>query len=69
MKADPPKGWGSEMGGVMPETEDLYDCATYCFELGRSDNFLDEDVALEAFELLTANAYDRILAHEPGVGL
>lgn len=53
----------------MPETENLQDCAKYCFEVGRLENMLEEDIALEVFELLTANTYDSILAHALGVSL
>ena len=56
-------------GGVMPEIENLKDSAERCFELASSSNFLEEDVALEVFELLTANNYDRISAHALGVSL
>jgi hypothetical protein len=57
------------MGGVMPEIENLKNSAERCFELASSSNFLEEDVALEAFELLTANEYDCVLAHGLGVSL
>jgi len=53
----------------MPEIENLKDSAERCFELASSSNFLEEDVALEVFELLTANNYDGILAHALGVSL
>ena len=53
----------------MPEIENFQDSAQYCFELASSSNFLEEDVALEAFELLTANKYDGMLAHGLGVSL
>jgi hypothetical protein len=56
-------------GGVMPEIENFKDSAERCFELASSSNFLEEDVALEVFELLTANNYDGILAHALGVSL
>ena len=56
-------------GGVMPEIENLKNSAERCFELASSSNFLEEDVALEVFELLTANDYDGILAHALGVSL
>ena len=39
----------------MPEIENFQESAEHCFELAKSSNFLGEDVALEAFELLTAN--------------
>ena len=53
----------------MPETENLKSRAEHCFELASSSNFLEEDIALEAFELLTANEYDCVLAHGLGVSL
>jgi len=53
----------------MPEMENLQDLAERCFELASSSNFLEKDVALEAFELLTANEYDCVLAHGLGVSL
>ena len=53
----------------MPEIENLKNSAERCFELASSSNFLKEDVALEAFELLTANDYDRMLAYALGVSL
>ena len=56
-------------GGVMPEIENFQESAKHCFELARSSNFLGEDVALEAFELLTANQCDCVSAHGLGVSL
>lgn len=53
----------------MPEIENLKNSAERCFELASPSNFLEEDVALEAFELLTANPYDCVLAHGLGVSL
>ena len=59
----------------MPEVENLYESAHRCFEVAKSSgfmessNFLEEDIALEAFDLLVANQYDRILAHALGVRL
>ena len=53
----------------MPEIENLKNSAEGCFELASSSNLLEEDVALEAFELLTANQYDGVLAHGLGVSL
>jgi len=53
----------------MPEIENLNESAQHCFELASSSNLLEEDVALEAFELLTANEYDCVLAHGIGVRL
>ena len=57
------------VGGVMPEIENFQDSAGHCFEVASSSNLLEEDVALEAFELLTANQYDCVLAHGLGVSL
>jgi hypothetical protein len=56
------------VGGVMPEIENLQD-SWHCFELASPSNSPEEDVALEAFELLTANEYDCVLAHGLGVSL
>ena len=53
----------------MPEIENFQDSVQHCFELAKSRDFLDEDIALEAFELLTTNKYDGILAHALGVSL
>ena len=53
----------------MPEIENLKNPAGRCFELASSSKLLEEDVALEAFELLTANEYDGVLAHGLGVSL
>ena len=53
----------------MYEIENLKNSGGRCFELASSSNFLEEDVALEAFELLTANEYDCVLAHGLGVSL
>jgi CMP-N-acetylneuraminic acid synthetase len=55
--------------GVMHEIENLQDSAEHCFELASAQNFLEEDVASQAFELLTANEYDGVLAHGLGVSL
>jgi hypothetical protein len=52
----------------MPEIENLQD-SWHCFELASPSNSPEEDVALEAFELLTANEYDCVLAHGLGVSL
>ena len=60
---------GFRGGGVMPEIESVKNSAERCFELASSSNFLEEDVALEAFELLIANEYDCVLAHGLGVSL
>lgn len=53
----------------MPEIENFQGSARHCFELAKSSHFLEEEVGLEAFELLTANNYDRIQAHALGVSL
>jgi len=53
----------------MPEIENFQESAEHCFELAKRSDFLQEDMALVAFELLTANNYDRILAHALGVSL
>ncbi len=53
----------------MPEVENFQDSVQHCFEVSKWSDFLEEDVALEAFELLTANNYDGILAHGLGVSL
>ncbi len=53
----------------MPEIENLTNSAERCFELASSSNLLEEDIALEAFKMLTANEYDGVLAHGLGVSL
>jgi len=53
----------------MPEIENFQETVQHCFEVARSSDFLEEDVALGAFELLTANNYDSISAHALGVRL
>ena len=53
----------------MHEIENLQDSAEHCFELASAQSFLEEDVAVEAFELLTTNNHDGILAHALGVSL
>jgi hypothetical protein len=57
------------VGGIMPEIENFQDSVQHCFELAKASDVLKEDIALEAFELLTANQYDGILAHALGVRL
>ena len=57
------------VGGVMYKIENFQESAEHCFEVASSQNLLEEDVALEAFELLTANQYDYVLAHGLGVSL
>lgn len=53
----------------MPEIENFQDSAEHCFEVASSSNLLEEEIALEAFELLTANRYDSVLAHGLSVSL
>ncbi len=59
----------------MPEVESFHESAQHCFEIAKasgfleSSDFLEPDIALEAFELLTANAFDHISAHALGVSL
>ena len=53
----------------MPEVENLQDSAQHCFQLAKEVDLLEEDIALEAFDLLTANDYDRMSAHALGVNL
>jgi CMP-N-acetylneuraminic acid synthetase len=53
----------------MPEIENFQDSAERCFKLASASNLLEGDVAVEAFELLTANQYDCVSAHGLGVSL
>jgi len=54
----------------MPEIENLQDSAQRCFDVGTcSTDLPEDDAALEAFELLTANNYDSFAAHALGVSL
>ena len=53
----------------MPEVENFQEAAHHCFELAKTLSLLEEDVALEAFELLVANQHDAISAHALGVSL
>jgi hypothetical protein len=53
----------------MTEIENFTDSAQHCFEVAKTIDLLEEDIALEAFELLIANNYDRVSAHAPGVSL
>lgn len=53
----------------MPEIKNFHDFAEDCLELADPSGFLEEDLALEAFESLIANQYDRISAHALGVSL
>jgi len=57
------------VGGVMPEIENFQDSVQHCFEVAMRSYLLEEDVALEAFQMLTANEYDGVLAHGFGVSL
>jgi len=61
--------WKYWMGGTMPEIESFQESVRHCFEVAKLTDFLEEDIALEAFELLTANPYDAIFAHALGVSL
>lgn len=56
-------------GTTMPEIENFQEYARHCFDVARSSDFLEEDIALEAFELLIANTYDQFAAHALGVSL
>jgi hypothetical protein len=56
-------------GGAMPEIENFQDSAQHCFEIANRTDLLEEDIALEAFDLLTANCYDLMSAHALGVSL
>lgn len=53
----------------MPEVENVQEPVQHCFEIAKASVFLEEDIALEAFDLLTANNYDRFAAHALGVRL
>ena len=53
----------------MPDIENFQEAARHCFELAKTLGFAEEDVALEAFELLVGNEYDRMSAHALGVRL
>jgi hypothetical protein len=53
----------------MSEIEHFQEAAHYCFEVAKAMGLLEEDTALEAFDLLTANDYDRMSAHALGVSL
>jgi hypothetical protein len=57
------------MGGTVPEVENFQESAQHCFELAKSKDLLQKDIALEAFELLTANNYDHLLTYALGVSL
>ena len=53
----------------MPEIESFQNSAEHYFERASSNDVREEDIALEAFELFTANDYDRMSAHALGVSL
>jgi len=53
----------------MPGIENYQDSAQHCSEVAKASDFAEEDVALQAFELLTTNHYDCIEAHALGVRL
>ncbi len=53
----------------MHEVENFQDSAQHCFELAKSRDVPEDNIALEAFDLLTANECDRVLAHGLGVSL
>ena len=53
----------------MPEVEDFQDSAQHCFEVAKRIDLQEEDIALEAFELLITNNYDRMSAHALCVSL
>jgi hypothetical protein len=57
------------LGDTMPEVENIQESAQHCFEVVQSRDVLEDDIALQAFELLTANNYDGIAAHALGVSL
>jgi hypothetical protein len=61
--------WACQAGGDMPETENFQESAQHCFELAKSGEFMEDDIALEVFALLTTNNYDHISAHALGVCL
>lgn len=53
----------------MPEVKNSRETIEYRCEVASSSNFIEEDIVLEAFEQLTANQYDCVLAHGLGVSL
>ena len=53
----------------MTDIESFTDSAQHCFELAKRADLLEEDIALEAFELLTTNNYDGLSAHALSVSL
>ena len=53
----------------MREIETFQDSAQHYFEVAKQSEVLDDEIALEAFELLTGNDYDHMSAHALGVRL
>jgi len=53
----------------MAQVENFQKSAQYCFDLATASGLSEEDIAIEAFELLTANDHDSMLAHALGVSL
>ena len=53
----------------MPQAENLQDSAQHCFDLATASALLEEDIAVGAFDLLTTNDHDSMLAHALGVSL
>lgn len=53
----------------MHDIDNFQNSAQHCFETAEATEFLKGDIAVEAFELLTANDHDFILAHALGVSL
>ena len=39
------------IGGTMPEIENFRDSVQHCFDIAKTSDFLEENVALEAFDL------------------
>ena len=69
MVATVPTNWKYWMGGTMPYIESFQESVQHCFEVAKLTDLLQEDIALEAFGLLTANNYDYFAAHALGVSL
>jgi len=53
----------------MPYMESFQESVQHCFEVAKLTDLMEEDIALEAFALLTANNYDYFAAHALGVSL
>ncbi len=53
----------------MPEIENFQEAAHQCFELAKTLGLVEQDIALEAFEMLVGNEYDHMSAHALGVRL